>query len=205
MLPHTSGILTAVLPCLAYEDEERRMVSFISLSFLTYTQEPASLGWAGWAVWMANHYEKTDEGDIAKVVVTKNERTTLSSFLAKVMAKPLLLCSSSKSDSLCLVLPCFKDGIANIQGPSEKFALFRFERCLGRWMPRRWSWWRGRRGTSWNCRAWWRCFLLFLLSTKVQCSVWYILSGANQAAAVWYCSVKSCRPSLDFSSLHPGI
>ena len=27
MLPHTSGILTAVLPCLAYEDEERRMVS----------------------------------------------------------------------------------------------------------------------------------------------------------------------------------
>ena len=87
----------------------------------------------------------------------------------------------------------------------KKFALFRFERCLGRWMPRRWSWWRGRRGTSWNCRAWWRCFLLFLLSTKVQCSVWYILSGANQAAAVWYCSVKSCRPSLDFSSLHPGI
>ena len=69
---------------------------------------------------MANHYEKTDEGDIAKVVVTKNERTTLSSFLAKVMAKPLLLCSSWKSDSLCLVLPCFKDGIANIQGPSEK-------------------------------------------------------------------------------------
>ena len=69
---------------------------------------------------MANHYEKTDEGDIAKVVVTKNERTTLSSFLAKVMAKPLLLCSSSKSDSLCLVLPCFKDGIANIQRTSEK-------------------------------------------------------------------------------------
>ena len=40
---------------------------------------------------MANHYEKTDEGDIAKVVVTKNERTTLSSFLAKVMAKPFVV------------------------------------------------------------------------------------------------------------------
>ena len=30
MLPHTSGILTAVLPCLAYEDEERRMVRGVS-------------------------------------------------------------------------------------------------------------------------------------------------------------------------------
>lgn len=30
MLPHTSGILTAVLPCLAYEDEERRMVREMS-------------------------------------------------------------------------------------------------------------------------------------------------------------------------------
>ena len=32
MLPHTSGILTAVLPCLAYEDEERRMVRGVSFS-----------------------------------------------------------------------------------------------------------------------------------------------------------------------------
>ena len=32
MLPHTSGILTAVLPCLAYEDEERRMVRGFSFA-----------------------------------------------------------------------------------------------------------------------------------------------------------------------------
>ena len=32
MLPHTSGILTAVLPCLAYEDEERRMVREVYFS-----------------------------------------------------------------------------------------------------------------------------------------------------------------------------
>ena len=66
MLPHTSGILTAVLPCLAYEDEERRMVRGVSFSlkwqngevdfflsfslFFPHSQESASLGGTGWAV-----------------------------------------------------------------------------------------------------------------------------------------------------------
>ena len=66
MLPHTSGILTAVLPCLAYEDEERRMVRGVSISlkwqnggadffplffsFFPHSQESASLGGTGWAV-----------------------------------------------------------------------------------------------------------------------------------------------------------
>ena len=81
MLPHTSGILTAVLPCLAYEDEERRMVRGVSITlkwqnggadfsclflFFPHSQESASLGGTGWAVWVADHYEETDEGDCWK-------------------------------------------------------------------------------------------------------------------------------------------
>ena len=43
MLPFTSGILTAVLPCLAYDDEERRTVRDMSKTVNTSQVQPISL------------------------------------------------------------------------------------------------------------------------------------------------------------------
>ena len=176
MLPHTSGILTAVLPCLAYEDEERRMVSFLlsfsfpfilnsfiislvcfssiikssiyffSLPFSSITQELASLGWAWWALWMANHYEEEDEGD-ATAVVTKSDRTIVLSFSGKsvmVLALQQSCCSCwKKATYLSWWHICHKRTGSNIP-------FCRWGKCLGQWMQLRWSWWKGRRGTSWN-------------------------------------------------------